>query len=164
MSTIAEITKVAKHAIDEAYEHYFIHLTAGEQKIEEIKAVAEMIMMMQPWLFFTETALEKLQEFIYTNSQRINLVYSLTALFRQRFTLEEEDYKKYIDHLATSFNTQECEAANLSMMAVKYQERLTKPEMIQVLLQNNRPLVMLASTMLYFDTNILKQSILTGGV
>lgn len=159
MPTIAEITKVAGNAINEALEQYLIHLTTGENKVQEVLFLKDLILMMQPWLFFTETAMEKLQAEIYRDSLRINLIYSLTALFRQRFTLPEEDYQAYIKHLANSFNTQECSDPVLSMMATEYANRLTNPDAIEMMLENNRPLVMMVTTMLYIDTSILLRAI-----
>jgi hypothetical protein len=159
MTPIAEINKVAEKAIDGAFAHYFFHLASGEDKLFEAKFVAETLQMIQPWLFFTEEAMEQLIDFIYKDTIHINLVFTLTAIFRQRFVLEKEDYDRYVKHIAESFFTQDNEDEKLSMMPKEYRDRLTNPQAIEMMLRNNRMLVMLITATLYLDTNIIKEAV-----
>lgn len=155
MLSIAELNKAADRAVNEAYAHYLSNLASGQDKISEIQFVGTLLQMMQPWTFFTEEAMEEMMNAIYKDALYISFMYNMTALFRQRFAVSKEDYELYIKHVADSFFTQACENDNLSMMATEYRVRLSSGESIEVMLKNNRILVMLVTMMLYFDTRIL---------
>jgi hypothetical protein len=161
MTPLAEINQVAEKAIDDAFAHYFVHLASGQDKLFEAKFIAETLQMIQPWLFFTEEAMEELINFIYKDTIHINLVFTLTAMFRQRFTLETEDYDRYVKHIAQSFFTQDNEDDKLSMMPKEYRDRLTNPDAIEMMMKNNRMLVMLITMALYLDTNILATALVS---
>lgn len=162
MTPLADINEVARNAINGAFAHYFQNLASGEDKLHEAKFSAEVLQMIQPWLFFTEEAMEAMLDFIYKDTLHINFVYTMTALFRQRFVLEKEDYERYVRHIADSFYTQENEDEKLSMMAKEYRERLISPESIEMMMKNNRLLVMLITMSLYLDTNIVSEAVLKG--
>lgn len=159
MATIAEINEVAKDAINQAMQHYFVNLAVGENKIHETQFLAELLIQTQGWLVFGEESLQNIQSQIYKDSLYINLIYTLTALFRSRFVLPKEDYKKLIEHLANSFNTKECEDENLSFMSPAYRARIPDPETIVSLLINNHHLVMLLVFYTYADTNVLAEAL-----
>jgi hypothetical protein len=155
MLSISEINKVAEKAIDDAFAHYFVHLASGQDKIDEAKFIAELLQMLQPWLFFSEGTLEATHDFIYKDQLHINLIYSLTAIFRQRFAVDVEECNLYVKHIANSFDTKECTNEKESLMSEEYRNRLMAPSSVESLLKNNRPLVMMATAMLFLDTNIL---------
>jgi hypothetical protein len=157
-----EATEFADKAINEAFAHYFVHLASGDEKIHEAKFVAELIQSTQPWLFFTEEAMEALMNSIYKDVLYINFIYTLTTLFRQRFVGTNKHYEEYIGHVADAFNVQENVDESMSMMSRDYRDRLVKPEGVRIMLQNNRMLVMIVSLVAYLDTNILAQAV--GGV
>ena len=155
MTKLDEILQVAGTAINEAYAHYFTNLAVGEGKVFEAKFIAELISMIQPWLFFTEESLERVTSFIYKDQLSVNLAYTLTALFRQRFALPEEEYMAFLDHVADAFAVQKCDDQQASMMSPEYSSRIPTPEAISVMLKNNRMIAMLASTVLYLNVEII---------
>jgi hypothetical protein len=155
MATTEEVTSEARRAINDAMSHYFINLASGGEKIDEAKFIAAFLQMAQPWLFFAEASLGAVQDFIMKDVLHINLVNTLTALFYNRFTLGRENYEAYIKHLSQSFFTQEASDFKQSFMAEEYRNRLIDPETIEMLLLNNRSLVMLVSIVLYFETQLL---------
>lgn len=159
MATIEEITQVAKKAIDESMSHYFINLASGEAKVHESKFVGEVLMAMQGWLIFTEDSLQNIQDMVLKDSLHINLIYTLTALFYNRFTLPREDYDALVDHLAQSFDTKEAEDDFQSFMPKEYRARLADPKYIASLLRNNRSLVMLTCLYTYFNVEILMEGV-----
>jgi hypothetical protein len=157
-----EATEFASKAINEAFEHYFVNLASGDEKIHEAKFVAELIQNTQPWLFFTEESMEALVNSIYKDVLYINFIYTMTAIFKQRYVGTTQHYEEYVGHIAESFNVQDNSDENLSMMSRDYRDRLVKPEGVRMMLQNNRMLVMIVSLISYLDTNILAQAL--GGV
>lgn len=159
MTKLDEILTVAGTAINEAYAHYFTNLATGEGKVFEAKFIAELISLIQPWLFFTEESLERVTSLIYKDQITVNLSYTLTALFRQRFSLPEEDYAAFLDHIADSFAVQKCEDPQASMMSNEYSSRIPTPEAIAVMLKNNRMIAMLASTVLYLNMEVIAGSL-----
>lgn len=159
MLSISEINKAAEKAIDDTFAHYFVHLSSGQDKVEEAQFIVEMLQMLQPWLLFTEGTLEAVHSFLYKDQLHINLIYSLTAIFRQRFAVENGEYDLYVKHIANSFDTKECTNEKESLMSEEYRNRLMPISSVESLLKNNRPLVMLATMMLYLDTNILAHAL-----
>uniref|UniRef100_A0AAU7PFN6 Uncharacterized protein n=1 Tax=Burkholderia phage vB_BgluM-SURPRISE13 TaxID=3159457 RepID=A0AAU7PFN6_9VIRU len=160
MATMAEITDVAGTAINQAMHHYFVNLaTSGDDRNNEAQFVAEVLMQVQGWLLFTEDSLQNIQDLIYKDTLHINLVYTLTALFRTRFILPEQDYQTYIEHLANSFNTKEAADPRQSFMSAEYSDRIPDPAPVANLLKNNRHLVMLATFFVYGDPNVLADAI-----
>lgn len=160
MATLAEITEVAKNAIDSTMAHYFHNLTVrGENRQNEATFLAEVLLQTQGWLVFTEDSMQNLYDMIYKDTLHINLVYTLTALFRTRFTLPEEDYQDLIVHLATAYNTKEAVDPKLSFMGSEYRERIPDPDGIIKILQNNRYLVMFAVLFTYGNPEIIAEAI-----
>lgn len=160
MSTMAEITEVAQKAIDGAMYHYFVNLaTSSDDRNNEAQFFAEIVMQTQGWLVFTEDAMQNLYDQIYKDTLHINLVYTLTALFRSRFTLPEEDYQALIVHLANSYHTKEATDSNLSFMGQEYRDRIPDPEMVISILKNNRYLVMFAVYFTYGDPSVLAEAV-----
>ena len=160
MATMAEITENAQIAINQAVSHYFVNLaTSSDNRNNEAQFLAEVVLQIQGWLMFTEDSLQNIQDLIYKDTLYINLVYTLTALFRTRFTLSNEDYSALITHLANAFDTKESADPLLSFMSAEYSERIPTPGTVASLLSNNRQLVMLACWFIYGDPNILADAI-----
>lgn len=160
MATMAEITENAQIAINQAMNHYFVNLvTSSDERNNEAQFMAELVMQVQGWLLFTEDSLQNIQDMIYKDTLHINLVYTLTALFRTRFTLPEQDYQSLVNHLADAFNTKETSDPRQSFMSSEYSDRIPDPAAVANLLKNNRQLVMLACWFIYGDPNILAEAI-----
>ncbi|BCM95085.1 hypothetical protein [Burkholderia phage FLC6] len=158
MSTLAEITETAQNAINSALSHYFHNLTIkGENRQNEATFLAEVLLQTQGWLVFTEDSMQNLYDMIYKDTLHINLVYTLTALFRTRFTLPEQDYQALIVHLAQAFNTKEAADPKLSFMGTEYRDRIPDPDGIIKILQNNRYLVMFAVLFTYGNPEIIAE-------
>lgn len=158
MATLAEITETAQNAINSALSHYFHNLTIkGENRQNEATFLAEVLLQTQGWLVFTEDSMQNLYDMIYKDTLHINLVYTLTALFRTRFTLPEQDYQALIVHLAQAFNTKEAADPTLSFMGTEYRDRIPDPDGIIKILQNNRYLVMFAVLFTYGNPEIIAE-------
>lgn len=155
MTPLKEILECARTAVNESVRHYFINVSAGQEKAAEIQFMADLLLQQQPWLFFTADALENTQNQIMKSSLSINLIYNLTTIFRSRFHLDDEDYRRLIDHFANSSNTKECSDERMSFMVEDYRARLLPPAEMAALMKNNRSLVFLFCVVLYLDTDIL---------
>lgn len=159
MATMAEITEVASNAVNGAMSHYFVNLATGEEKVEEAKFIAEVLMQTQGWLLFTEESLQNLHDVTYKDTLYINLIYTLTSLFRTRFVLSEVEYQQYLEHLAQAYDVKESADPRLSFMSPEYSARIPDPATVLNLLRNNRHLVMMASFFTYGDPNILADAV-----
>ena len=160
MAEMADITKVAQNAIDEAMAHYFVNLaTSGDNRNNEAQFLADVLLQTQGWLVFTEDSLQNIQDLIFKDTLHLNLVYTLTALFHSRFTLPKEDYDQLIEHLAHSFNTKECQDERLSFLPKQYADRIPEPGAIISILRNNRHLVMLVVFYTYGNPSILADAL-----
>lgn len=156
---IDEIVKTAAVALNSGVEHYFHHLSSGENKKDEAVFIAETMKSSQVWLFFTEGSMDALRSSIYKSQLFIDLVYNLSTIFHQRFLAGEEDYKTYVKHLSWAFDSAFSEADGLSLMAPEYRDRLVAAENTETLLASNRPWVFLATMILYLDTNIIIEAL-----
>ncbi|BAQ02575.1 hypothetical protein AVU38_gp047 [Ralstonia phage RSL2] len=153
---MAEITEVAQNAINGAMHHYFHNLTIkGENRFNEASFLGEVLLQTQGWLVFTEDSMQNLYDMIYKDTLYINLVYTLTSLFRTRFTLPEEDYQALIVHLAQAYNTKEADDPKLSFMGAEYRSRIPDPDAVISILKNNRYLVMFAVFFTYGSPEII---------
>lgn len=159
MSTLADIIEVATNAINQALHHYFENLASGAEKIEESKFLAEVLIEMQGWLVFTEESLQNIQDMIYKDTLYINLIYTLTALFRTRFVLPQEDYDTLVEHLAKSFDTKKSIDPKQSFMPTVYVNRIPDPDVVMNILSNNQHLVMLAVFYTYGSTQVLLEAL-----
>lgn len=160
MATLAEITENAQNAINQALHHYFMNLAvSSENRYNEAQFIASLLLQTQGWLVFTEDSMQNLYDEIYKDTLHINLVYTLTALFRTRFTLPEEDYQALIAHLANSFNTKETPDPKLSFTGQEYRDRIPDPTAVISILKNNRYLVMFAVLFTWADPAILADAI-----
>lgn len=158
MSNVFRITKSAERAINESLTHYFGNLAYGEGLKSEVGYLVELLKNLQGWLLFTETSQEEIQTELLRDSLRVNLVYTLTALFNARFVVTDMEYASFVDHIAKSFNIQACSTEEMLLMPKQYSERLMDFEGIKNILMNNKWLVMLTCFYLYVDTAILEQA------
>jgi hypothetical protein len=157
---MAEITAVAEKAINDAMHHYFVNLaTSSDTRNNEVDFFVEVALQTQGWLVFTEDSMQNLYDLIYKDTLYINLVYTMTALFRARFTLPEEDYQTLIEHLAYSYHTKEASDPKLSFMGSEYRDRIPDPAAVISILKNNRYLVMLAVYFTYGNPAVLAEAI-----
>ena len=161
MLTIKEIIEQAGSALNAAFDHYFVNLASGQGKEDEALFIASLIQNTQPWLIFTEEGIESLMiEQIYRDSVHLNLIYNLTTAFFNKLGLESGDYKRYVDYLSSAFDINPGNPA-LSLMFKEHQDRLMGENRIFTLLDNNRPLVMLATMIAHLDVSIIVAATVT---
>lgn len=155
MLTIKEINDLAGKAINEAYEHYFTDLTFGQTKLDELNFIVLLFQETPPWLLFTEEALEAIiNDKVSKSSVHSALLQNLVMLFMNYFAVEETDYNRYVGHLARSYHTSAGDK-DKTMMPEAHYDRLLNETSIRVIMDNNRMLVMLATSFAHLRTGIL---------
>lgn len=155
MLTLKEINDLASVAINDAFDHYFTNLTSGQDLIDEGSFIALLFQETPPWLMFTEEGLEGiLVGKVNKSPAHIALIHNLTAVFHNYFTVEEEEYSRYLQHLARSYHTN-AGAANLNMMLEEHYNRMIDVAAIRLILENNRIIVMLATMFTHLNTGLI---------
>lgn len=159
MRPLEQILDRTSIAVNGAIEHYLVQLSAGEDLAHGAQFLAELLLSLQPWLFFTEGSMENITNLTTQSAANVNVTYNLTSLFHGRLTLTSDEYAALIEHIADASDVGHCEDTAVSFMAPEYRLRLISKEAASVLLTNNRNLVFMYAMMSFVDTNILEKAV-----
>lgn len=144
---------VPSNAINGAIEHYFENLTVSPADEEGIMFISQMLEAIEPWLFLTEQSMTHIKTSIESNIKNVNLIYSLTTLFELRMSQTTQERSEYIRRLAMAFTSPG--KGPSSIVPEDYALRVPGVEENINMLTSNRFLVMIATMVMFMNTNLL---------